>query len=119
MQELKTIDDWAACREASKESLRFVFKHSTACPISAAAYRRLTDYLDRPNADPPPFFIVKVIESRPVSNAIAKDTALRHQSPQLILLDGGAAAWSASHGGITARAVEEALGTTSKRADGE
>jgi bacillithiol system protein YtxJ len=45
--------------------------------------------------------LVKVIESRPVSNQIAEDLGVKHESPQVILLKGGASYWNASHWAIT------------------
>jgi bacillithiol system protein YtxJ len=54
--------------------------------------------------------MVKVIESRPVSNAIAEKLAVTHQSPQLILLHSGQEVWNASHHNITGENIESALG---------
>jgi len=87
------------------------FKHSTTCPISASAYRRVEAYLNEAKDTAPPLYIVKVIESRPVSNAIASQLAIPHESPQVILVHKGAALWHASHGAITAEAIADSLET--------
>ena len=86
-----------------------VFKHSTACPVSKAAYQRVAAYLEAQAGGAPPCYLVKVIESRPVSNAIAESLGVTHQSPQMILLRDGKAVWNASHGGIIAEAITQAL----------
>jgi bacillithiol system protein YtxJ len=57
----------------------------------------------------PLVYVVKVIEARPVSNAVAERLNVQHQSPQIILVRGGAAVWSASHFNITAESMNEAL----------
>ena len=46
--------------------------------------------------------------------AIEERTGVQHESPQVILLDHGRAAWSASHYAITAQAVDVALRDTRK-----
>ena len=108
MKELTSQQDWDACLAQSEDAPVFVFKHSTTCPISAGAYKRVQDFT-KEHDDIPEFVLVKVIESRPVSNAIAESLGVRHQSPQLILVKDGKSVWSASHHGIHGDAIEKAL----------
>ncbi len=86
-----------------------LFKHSTRCSVSAAAFERFRAYLESQGAAAPEAYLVRVIESRPVSNALADRTGVAHASPQLLILGGGKALWSASHNGITAQAIAQAL----------
>jgi bacillithiol system protein YtxJ len=86
-----------------------VFKHSTTCPISASARDRVEDYFGDAGADVPEVVMVKVIESRNVSNTIASELDVMHQSPQLILVKNGEAAWDTSHHMINADSINEAL----------
>ena len=85
-----------------------LFKHSPICPTSARAfgeYRRWlaggarieTAWLD-------------VIEQRPLSLAVAERTGVRHESPQVLLFEGGRVRWHASHGAITRESLEEHVG---------
>jgi len=111
VRELKGLDDWAECLDATKSEPVFVFKHSTACPISWSAHERVLNFLDSNQGDCPEFYLVEVIEARPVSNAIAKDVSVHHKSPQLILVQDGKAMWSASHGRIREDAICEAINT--------
>ena len=53
--------------------------------------------------------MVKVIESRPVSNQIAKDLEVEHQSPQAIVLSEKKVLWHASHGTITKQRIKDGL----------
>ncbi|MCL6516274.1 bacillithiol system redox-active protein YtxJ [Alicyclobacillus sp.] len=107
-EELTTLEQWAAVYEASKKRPTLVFKHSTTCPISANAHREFERYLE--NApEGVAHVLVKVIESRPVSNRIAEDLEVTHQSPQAILVRDGRAVWNASHWDITAARLQEAI----------
>ena len=69
----------------------YVYKHSTACPISAAA----ADVVRGHSFDRPVYW-VNVIEQRRLSNWVADAYGVRHQSPQLLRISGGkvAAQWS-------------------------
>ncbi len=77
----------------------WIFKHSTRCPISAAAEAEFEKFAAaHPGA---PVYRVLVIEDRPLSNAIAEKLAIPHPSPQAILIRDGKPIWSASHWDIT------------------
>ena len=109
VKEITTVDEVSKVLETSEAGPLFLFKHSTTCPISASAHRRVVDFIKTAPAGTPEFHLVKVIESRPASNDIAARLNVTHQSPQLILVDKGTAVWNASHGSITADAIETAL----------
>ncbi|MFD1956995.1 bacillithiol system redox-active protein YtxJ [Paenibacillus thailandensis] len=101
LREIQTIEEWNAAFEGSASHPLVVFKHSTTCPVSANAYREVTDYLnDKPRSDAE-YVLVKVIESRPVSNQIAEDTGVKHESPQIMLIQDKAKVWSATHWSVT------------------
>jgi len=86
----------------SKDVPVILFKHSTTCPISGAAYEQMS----KVKAD---VSLVVVQRAREVSNEIATRTGIRHESPQAIIFRNGHAVWNASHFDITARAVEQAV----------
>lgn len=50
-----------------------------------------------------------VQESRDLSALVARETGVRHESPQVILFRGGEVAWSASHGAIDRGSLGAAL----------
>src|SRR5687767_11198607 len=83
-----------------------LFKHSDTCGISARAFREMTKEEQR-------FALVTVQTARALSNEIESRFALRHETPQVLIIRDGKLAWSASHYRITAdavtRAVEEAV----------
>ncbi|MGH9901206.1 MAG: bacillithiol system redox-active protein YtxJ [Pyrinomonadaceae bacterium] len=86
----------------SRDATVVLFKHSNACPISAAAYQQMKG-LDEDVA------IVVVQKAREVSREVEARTGVRHETPQTLLLRGGRAVWSASHWDITSESVADAL----------
>lgn len=58
--------------------------------------------------------LVLVIEAREISNAIAGQLGIRHESPQAIVIKDGKPIWSASHWSITADSLDEALNSHAK-----
>jgi bacillithiol system protein YtxJ len=81
-----------------------VFKHSTTCPVSAEAAREVRG-LDAGL----PVYQVNVREQRDLSNWVAAEYGVTHQSPQLILVRGGKAVRSWSHWEVNRAAVAKAL----------
>lgn len=111
VEEIKTIDVLDKIIYKHAETTLLLFKHSTACPISMVAYREVIRFLEKADAASPPVYMVKVIESRSVSNAIASRYAVKHQSPQILLVHADEVLWDASHGRITCDALQNAINT--------
>ena len=83
----------------------FIFKHSNRCPISSRAERVVSGVEEALTV---PVYLVIVHDERDLSQGIAADLKVQHESPQLILVDGGKAVWHASHYDITEDAIREA-----------
>jgi len=107
--ELKSMDDLKAVLELSQFVPILLYKHSTECPINARAAARLQTHLDAHERDLPKMYMVKVIETRNVSNAIAKTLGVEHESPQLLLVKDRQSIWDADHEGITADTLDKAV----------
>ncbi len=86
----------------SKSKPVVIFKHSTACGISSAAYREMEKLEDRVN-------LLEVQSARDVSRELADMTGIRHETPQVIVLKDGKAIWNASHFDVKAGNVLRAL----------
>ncbi|MFC0562318.1 bacillithiol system redox-active protein YtxJ [Halalkalibacter alkalisediminis] len=84
-----------------------LFKHSTTCPISAKAHEEFQAFVEESNTSAA---IVLVIEDRPVSNQIAEELGIKHESPQIFLIEDGNVLWNTSHWKITKNALKEAVG---------
>ncbi|MCC6695835.1 MAG: bacillithiol system redox-active protein YtxJ [Candidatus Hydrogenedentes bacterium] len=107
VHDLTSLSELDACLVESEQRPVFIFKHSTACPISSEAYRQVAAYVAAAAPGDPPVYLVKVIEDRPVSNQIADVLGVVHKSPQIILVSSRATAWSASHYGVRAEKMKE------------
>lgn len=105
--EITTLDQWNEWKADTEPVL--LFKHSTTCPVSAEALKQFESFLTGNDSNPKPI-LVKVIESRPVSNQVAEETKVKHESPQAILLHEGEVLWHASHWNITSKSLKEAVG---------
>jgi len=88
--------------ERSRREPVLIFKHSTTCPISAAAYNQMRGL----GSEVP---IVVVQQNRDVSREVEARTGVRHESPQALVLRDGRAVWTATHFDVTADAVRRAL----------
>ncbi|WP_088105325.1 bacillithiol system redox-active protein YtxJ [Halalkalibacter urbisdiaboli] len=108
MKEIVTEQDWNDVFEASAEKKVFVLKHSTTCPISAEAHAEYLKYVEETSASDSLYSYVKVIESRPISNLIAEQLQVKHESPQLIILKDKQVQWAKSHWNITKKNIEQA-----------
>lgn len=108
-REITTLEEWEQVFEASVEKPQLILKHSTRCPVSAAALEEYEDYLADKPAENVEYLLVKVIESRPVSNQIAEDVKVKHESPQMILVKNKEKYWAASHWSVTKRHMRAVL----------
>jgi bacillithiol system protein YtxJ len=108
-REILTIADYERAVAMSKEQPVLIFKHSTECPVSGGAYRRVSAWLNEAGSKAPATFLVKVIERKPVSQAIAARSGIVHESPQSLLFQHGKPVWDADHEAITGEAIRAAL----------
>lgn len=84
-----------------------LLKHSTRCPISAAAQAQYSRFAEEhPTVA---CWQVLVVEQRALSLLIASQVGVTHQSPQAILFVAGKPVWHASHYSITATALAAAV----------
>lgn len=80
----------------------YVFKHSTACPISGAAAEQVRNVeWDRP------LYWINVIEQRPISNWVEKHYGVQHESPQLLSIRDGKSVAVLNHRSIVGSAFPE------------
>lgn len=95
----------------------FIFKHSTACGVSARALAEFRAFL----ASAPEgfgYYQVDVLESRAASDRIEDLSGVRHESPQVLLLWKSKCIWDADHGAVRATALREQAETALTRASG-
>src|SRR5699024_3048583 len=100
-REITTVEEWDDILNKSSEKDQIILKHSTTCPVSTNALEEYEAYLqDQPNENID-YTLVKVRESRPVSNKIEEDLGVKHESPQIIYIKDKAKYWSTTHWSVT------------------
>ncbi len=84
----------------SKSEPVVIFKHSTRCSISSVAKSRLESNWDF-DIKQLPIYYLDLISYRNISNLIADNFEIEHESPQLILIKNGKCIYHQSHMSIS------------------
>jgi len=85
-----------------------IFKHSATCGTSAYAHEEILDLLAEGPLEAD-VYLINVHSHRATSNAVASRFALRHESPQVLVIRDGVLAWHASHHRVTSDEIAAAL----------
>lgn len=92
----------------SDEKPQLIYKHSHRCSVCFVSKGNLEqaseDILE--HAD---MHFLNVVNNRTASDAVASELPVRHESPQVVLVDEGEVLWHASHGSIEADTILEKL----------
>ncbi|MBZ5202822.1 bacillithiol system redox-active protein YtxJ [Planomicrobium chinense] len=106
MENLVRVQDLDSLKQATSGTEHYwLFKHSSTCPVSAAAWNEFNEYCSlHPNQL---FLFLVVQEDRELSNNIEALTQIKHESPQLFHFSNQSVDWHASHGDITSKAMQE------------
>ncbi len=94
---LTNESEFAEILRKSAEKPQVIFKHSTRCSISSMAKSRLDKADTSPSVD---FNYLDLISYRSLSNKIADDLNVSHESPQVLLIKNGECIYDESHSGI-------------------
>ena len=82
----------------------FVFKHSTKCYISSMVYKQLKKEW---NLDEDyPFYYLDLISYRGLSNHVATELRVTHESPQILYIRNGECIAHAAHSNISQKNIE-------------
>jgi bacillithiol system protein YtxJ len=96
------VESFEELASRSQNAPVVVFKHSTTCPISAAAYDEMSRFEGEVT-------LVEVQRAGSLSKEIEQRTGVTHESPQVLVLRKGKVVWDASHCRVKADAVQEAV----------
>ncbi|MBU6158559.1 MAG: bacillithiol system redox-active protein YtxJ [Bacteroidetes bacterium] len=102
---LNDMAGWRLIQSSSFSRFQVVFKHSTRCSISSMAKARIEKQL-LPEDE---FYLLDLLNHRDISNAIAQDLEVTHESPQILVIKDGACVYHASHSEIEYEEVKEVL----------
>lgn len=101
---LTSVDQLKEVIKGSTEKPVLLFKHSTRCNISSMAMNGFTrSWQGTPEQID--IYYLDLLNYRDVSNAIASETGVMHQSPQVIVLKNKEVVYTATHSGIDARSA--------------
>ncbi len=101
------MDQIEEIKQSSFDRPVMIFKHSTTCSISSMAKLRVEDQWE--DADFDQVYYLDLHRHRNISNAIAKEFSVYHESPQLLVIKDGECILDSSHLAITLEEVEEVL----------
>lgn len=102
---IETDADLQKALEESHDRVVLIFKHSTRCSISAFALRNFERAYGYEQESVSPYFL-DLIAFRSISNRLADELNVAHQSPQLIVVKNGKAVENTSHERIDAADVK-------------
>ena len=97
---IRSEDDLQNAITESTEKKVAIFKHSTSCFISKTVLKNFEKEVANSDKDVSYYFL-DLLANRSISNKIADDLGVTHQSPQLIVLENGKAIANASHQSIS------------------
>lgn len=101
---LTSVEQLREVIEGSVEKPVLLFKHSTRCSISAMALNSLQRNWTGSEEEIDLYYL-DLLDHRDVSNAIAVETGVMHQSPQAIVLKNKEVVYTATHSSIDARSA--------------
>jgi bacillithiol system protein YtxJ len=93
----------------NQQGYSLIFKHSTRCSISMMAKRRFEMDWEVLPGDLPVYFL-DLIKYRDISNQVAQDFQVHHESPQLLLIKNGECVLDQSHSGISVDETVSVIG---------
>jgi bacillithiol system protein YtxJ len=107
-KDLKTSAEVQTLIQKSHVAPVVIFKHSTRCGASAIVKRRLEEDWDL-GSEEVDAYLLDLIAQRDLSNEVATTFGVRHESPQILVIQDGRSIFDASHGGVSAKAIRQAL----------
>ena len=105
-KKIESEDDLKKAIENSFNNKIAIFKHSTSCFISKTVLRNFEKEIENLDQKVELYFL-DLLAHRAISNKIAHDLGVTHQSPQLIVIENGKAVNNASHQDISADQLQD------------
>ncbi|KMQ58796.1 general stress protein [Chryseobacterium sp. BLS98] len=99
-KELETEEDLTKAIESSYHHKIAIFKHSTRCFISKTVLKNFEKEIDNLDHNVELYYL-DLLQHRLISIKISDNLGIRHESPQLIVIENGKVINSASHEDIS------------------
>jgi bacillithiol system protein YtxJ len=103
--QLNNEQDWNLVKEQKKQIV--IMKNSTTCPISHEAFKEYQKFASENEEET--VYYLNVQDSRQLSNMIAEQTGVKHESPQVLIFKEDNVVWHASHWNITNKKLAQAM----------
>jgi bacillithiol system protein YtxJ len=107
-QHLKTSKELQSLIQKSHDTPAAIFKHSTRCGASAIVKERLEEDWDFENGEID-IYLLDLIAHRDLSNEVSKTFGVRHESPQILVINDGQSIFDTSHGDVSVTTMRKAL----------
>lgn len=107
-KEISDVDTIPEIMDLSEHKIQIIYKHSHRCGVCLIAKEEM-EKLAKEFLKVADLYMVNVIRQRAISNAISQRLEIRHESPQIIILEGGVVKWKGSHWDVTAANVGKNL----------
>lgn len=100
-KKIESEQDLENAIKKSYEEKIAIFKHSTSCFISKTVLRNFEKDLKQIENQETVLYFLDLLAHRNLSSKIADDLEIRHESPQLIVIENGKVINNASHQDIS------------------
>ncbi|MCU0446974.1 MAG: bacillithiol system redox-active protein YtxJ [Microscillaceae bacterium] len=97
----------AELTELSYQQKVLIFKHSTRCAISTMALSRLERAWQNDEMTQMQPYFLDLLNYRALSNQIAEDFGVEHQSPQVLVIEKGKVVFHNSHNAISYQDLQD------------
>jgi bacillithiol system protein YtxJ len=105
-KEITSVEEFNEMLNAPTDKAKLFFKHSTRCSISSMALKGFEREWNV-SSDDFELYFVDLIAHRDISNAIAAESHVEHQSPQVVVWRNGEVIYNASHHHIDAQKIQQ------------
>jgi bacillithiol system protein YtxJ len=106
---LETETQLNEIQQKSHDQPILIFKHSTRCSISRTTLDRLERNWNSEEASEIQPYFLDLIANRNISNLVAEDFQVEHQSPQVLLIRNGKSIYDRSHFDIDFKSIKQEI----------
>ena len=106
---LESEGQLADLQEKSRNNPVLIFKHSTRCSVSRAALDRLERNWSPEGLNEVQPYFLDLITHRAISNRIAEDFHVAHESPQVLIIRNGQSVYDRSHFDIDFKSIQQEI----------
>jgi bacillithiol system protein YtxJ len=116
--QLTALDQLEKVKAESADKIILIFKHSTRCNISRMTMDRLQREWTDNELPEVALFYLDLLQHRDISNAVAEEFGVEHQSPQVLLVSNGKSVLDLSHFEIDFKTIKKSILENSTQLNG-